>query len=531
MFRAREPNEPTPTASATTVVRVPWHPITTIVFVLACWAVSATTIVQYPRNAGIGVAILLAGVVVFQMWRKPRSPGELRLLAMLCRSLPPVIGCVFSCSFGCSVRGDCMRRRRSSVVRGRGLIVAPLSAAEQAHVYEAALRAAFEVDDESLSLLLDPRELPRDIGLAVGPRLPDSVGAELRRRGATKGACEPPLGQQARISAMHCRASGLRGAILPGLQAARRFGAGLRVRPEVRHATRATRDRCASSGPIRSFRTATVARGARRPRAERDSRRAESRTRCRPAVSPCIRLRRRTHQPLSLADAERFAREHFGVDGRATALTSERDQNFLIDVRAAADRSQDRERVRRSGDCSRRNRRATRAPRGTARHDAAAVPLAVNGSSLVEMTLPRTANAISLGDHLARRRPLGDRRPSLARVRRRLGRQESAALDARARRLRSSRRSIATSTGISRTAAPIVDASRSLIADAELGAGDRPRSSARFDERTAPLLADLAARHRPQRSQRLQRSRRRRRRRRDARSAHHRHRRFRRHGA
>ena len=54
-----------------TMVRVPWHPITTIVFVLACWAVSATTIVQYPRNAGIGVAILLAGVVVYQMWRKP----------------------------------------------------------------------------------------------------------------------------------------------------------------------------------------------------------------------------------------------------------------------------------------------------------------------------------------------------------------------------------------------------------------------------------------------------------------------------
>jgi APA family basic amino acid/polyamine antiporter len=53
------------------MVRVPWHPITTIVFVLACWAVSATTIVQYPRNAGIGVAILLVGVLVYQLWRKP----------------------------------------------------------------------------------------------------------------------------------------------------------------------------------------------------------------------------------------------------------------------------------------------------------------------------------------------------------------------------------------------------------------------------------------------------------------------------
>jgi hypothetical protein len=81
----------------------------------------------------------------------------------------------------------------SSAARGRGLNVAPLSAVAQAHVYEAAVRAAFEVDDQSLSLLLDPRELPRDVGLAIGPRLPDSVGAELHRRGVTKGTCEPPL--------------------------------------------------------------------------------------------------------------------------------------------------------------------------------------------------------------------------------------------------------------------------------------------------------------------------------------------------
>jgi hypothetical protein len=78
-------------------------------------------------------------------------------------------------------------------VRGRGLNVGPLSATAQAHVYEAAVRAAFEVDDESLSLLLDPRELPRDIGLAVGARLSDSIGAELRHRGVTKGTCEPPV--------------------------------------------------------------------------------------------------------------------------------------------------------------------------------------------------------------------------------------------------------------------------------------------------------------------------------------------------
>jgi hypothetical protein len=51
-------------------VRVPIHPLSTAVFVLACWAISLTTIVRYPENAGIGVAILLVGAVVFQFWKK-----------------------------------------------------------------------------------------------------------------------------------------------------------------------------------------------------------------------------------------------------------------------------------------------------------------------------------------------------------------------------------------------------------------------------------------------------------------------------
>ena len=80
-----------------------------------------------------------------------------------------------------------------SSVRGHGLTVATLPATSQAHVYEAALRSAFEVDDQGLSLLLDPRELPRSIGLADSARLADAVGPELRRRGAIKGNCEPSL--------------------------------------------------------------------------------------------------------------------------------------------------------------------------------------------------------------------------------------------------------------------------------------------------------------------------------------------------
>jgi len=69
VFRARARRAGTE-ASEGELVRVPWHPITTLLFVAACWSVSLTTIVQYPRNAGIGVAILLLGVVVYQAWRR-----------------------------------------------------------------------------------------------------------------------------------------------------------------------------------------------------------------------------------------------------------------------------------------------------------------------------------------------------------------------------------------------------------------------------------------------------------------------------
>ena len=57
-------------------MRVPLHPITTGIFVLACWSISLTTIVQYPTNAGVGVGILLVGVVVYQFWSR-RRPAEL----------------------------------------------------------------------------------------------------------------------------------------------------------------------------------------------------------------------------------------------------------------------------------------------------------------------------------------------------------------------------------------------------------------------------------------------------------------------
>jgi APA family basic amino acid/polyamine antiporter len=69
IFRAREKRDPD--APTDDRIKVPGHPFTTAVFVLACWAVSATTIIHRPQSAGVGFLILLIGVVVFQFWRRP----------------------------------------------------------------------------------------------------------------------------------------------------------------------------------------------------------------------------------------------------------------------------------------------------------------------------------------------------------------------------------------------------------------------------------------------------------------------------
>ncbi len=73
VFRAREAKAAT---AAPDGVSVPGHPVTTMVFVLACWAISASTILQYPQNAGIGVVILLIGAVVFWLWAGRVRPRQ-----------------------------------------------------------------------------------------------------------------------------------------------------------------------------------------------------------------------------------------------------------------------------------------------------------------------------------------------------------------------------------------------------------------------------------------------------------------------
>jgi APA family basic amino acid/polyamine antiporter len=54
--------------------RVPGHPITTALFVAASWLVVINTIYKYPRNTLVGMAILLAGVPVYFLWRWQRAP-------------------------------------------------------------------------------------------------------------------------------------------------------------------------------------------------------------------------------------------------------------------------------------------------------------------------------------------------------------------------------------------------------------------------------------------------------------------------
>jgi APA family basic amino acid/polyamine antiporter len=53
--------------------RVPGHPVTTILFTIACWAVVISTIYAYPKNSSIGLAIMLTGLPVYFLWRKAKS--------------------------------------------------------------------------------------------------------------------------------------------------------------------------------------------------------------------------------------------------------------------------------------------------------------------------------------------------------------------------------------------------------------------------------------------------------------------------
>ncbi|HET7585216.1 MAG TPA: amino acid permease [Gemmatimonadaceae bacterium] len=51
-------------------LRVPGHPVTTIIFVVVFWSLAVSTVVQYPHSAGAGMVILLAGLPAYAWWRR-----------------------------------------------------------------------------------------------------------------------------------------------------------------------------------------------------------------------------------------------------------------------------------------------------------------------------------------------------------------------------------------------------------------------------------------------------------------------------
>src|SRR5262249_21318119 len=53
--------------------RVPGHPITTGLFILMSVLIVLSTIVKHPANSAIGLAILLAGVPAYRVWRGGRK--------------------------------------------------------------------------------------------------------------------------------------------------------------------------------------------------------------------------------------------------------------------------------------------------------------------------------------------------------------------------------------------------------------------------------------------------------------------------
>jgi APA family basic amino acid/polyamine antiporter len=50
-------------------LRVPGHPVTTVLFVAVCWLVAINTVYRFPGNTLIGIAIMLAGLPAYWFWR------------------------------------------------------------------------------------------------------------------------------------------------------------------------------------------------------------------------------------------------------------------------------------------------------------------------------------------------------------------------------------------------------------------------------------------------------------------------------
>jgi APA family basic amino acid/polyamine antiporter len=56
--------------------RVPWHPFSTAVYLVASWGVAIATCIAYPRDVIVGLAIMLSSVPVYFLWvRRTAAPN------------------------------------------------------------------------------------------------------------------------------------------------------------------------------------------------------------------------------------------------------------------------------------------------------------------------------------------------------------------------------------------------------------------------------------------------------------------------
>jgi hypothetical protein len=83
--------------------------------------------------------------------------------------------------------------RGSVAYRGGGLHVDTLPLNDMVAVYRAALAGSFRIDDPALSILIDPKFLPRESGLAGGDTMPSALLTALRGAGLLKGTCQVPV--------------------------------------------------------------------------------------------------------------------------------------------------------------------------------------------------------------------------------------------------------------------------------------------------------------------------------------------------
>jgi hypothetical protein len=112
----------------------------------------------------------------------------------------PSMRCVWVAVLAATIAGCAEKEADEGFVRGPGLKVAPLPVPAKVAIYDAALKSAFDVGP-GLTLLLDPRFLPRTTGLGAGAPVPKSLVTALRERGVVQGTCQSP-GDEARQAAL-----------------------------------------------------------------------------------------------------------------------------------------------------------------------------------------------------------------------------------------------------------------------------------------------------------------------------------------